>query len=120
MRRLCMAMALTLAWPFAALAGEADVVEVDIVKQNARRYTFSVAVRHADSGWEHYADKWDVVAPDGTVLGTRVLIHPHENEQPFTRSLSGVHVPRGIDTVSLRAHDKVHGYGGVEMRVSVP
>ena len=38
------------------------------------------------TGWEHYANKWDVVGPDDTILGTRVLLHPHVNEQPFTRS----------------------------------
>ena len=27
-----------------------------------------MTVRHADTGWDHYADKWDVVAPDGAVL----------------------------------------------------
>lgn len=61
-----------------------------------------------------------MVAPDGTVLGTRVLLHPHEDEQPFTRSLSGVSVPAGIDRVTLQAHDLVHGYGGAETQVTLP
>jgi len=120
MRRFTMAMALTLAWPLAALAGEADIVGVEVTKQEARGFAFTVTVRHADTGWKHYADKWDVVAPDGAVLGTRVLAHPHVDEQPFTRSLGGVRVPDGIDTVSLRAHDSVHGHGGAEKRVTLP
>jgi len=53
------------------------------------------------------------------VLATRTLLHPHENEQPFTRSLSGVRIPDGVTEVIVRAHDKVHGYGGAEMRVTV-
>ena len=96
-------------------AGEADVVAVEAVKDGAGVYRFHVTVAHGDTGWDHYADKWDVVAPDGTVLGTRDLLHPHENEQPFTRSLGGVAIPPGVTRVTLRAHDSVHGYGGREV-----
>ncbi len=102
------------------IAGEADVVGVKIIREGTGTYRFDVSVRHADEGWKHYADKWDVVGPDGTVLGTRVLVHPHEDEQPFTRSLQGVEIPRGVAQVSVRAHDSVHEYGGAEMRVEVP
>jgi hypothetical protein len=102
-----------------AVAGEADVVGVE-VSRAGDGYRFDVTVRHADTGWDHYADAWDVVAPDGSVLGTRTLLHPHENEQPFTRSLSGVVVPAGIAEVTVRAHDSVDGYGGVEMTVALP
>lgn len=99
-----------------ARAGEADVVKVEAQRSGAT-WTFDVTVAHGDTGWEHYADKWDIVAPDGTVLGTRVLYHPHESEQPFTRSLGGVAIPDGIGAVTVRAHDKVHGYGGAEVVV---
>lgn len=102
-----------------ATAGEADVVAVDVAKSGDGRYRFDVTVRHADAGWEHYADKWDVVAPDGRVLGTRVLYHPHVDEQPFTRSLGGIDIPEGVTTVIVRAHDSVHGYGGAELHVEI-
>ena len=101
-------------------AGEADVVGVEIHRDGPGTYSFDVTVRHADTGWDHYADAWEVLTPDGkTVLATRTLLHPHESEQPFTRSLSGVKIPSGVTTVIVRAHDKVHGYGGAEMRVKV-
>lgn len=103
-----------------AIAGEADVVGVDVTNEGGGSYRFNVTVAHSDEGWDHYADAWDVVAPDGTVLGTRVLAHPHENEQPFTRSLTGVTVPNGITEVTLRAKDSVHDYGGAEMTVVLP
>ena len=103
-----------------AMAGEADVVGVKIIKEGTSTYRFDVTVRHGDEGWQHYADKWDVVAPDDSVLGTRELAHPHETEQPFTRSLAGVRIPESVKEVSIRAHDLVHGYGGAEMRVQVP
>ncbi|MEQ8817822.1 MAG: hypothetical protein RLO51_16085 [Thalassobaculum sp.] len=104
----------------AATAGEADVVGVEIRAEGPGLWRFDVAVRHDDTGWDHYADRWDVVGPDGAVLGTRVLLHPHETEQPFTRSLSGVAVPDGVAEVTVRAHDKVHGYGGKVMTVRLP
>lgn len=113
-------VSLALLWSAPALAGEADVVDVDVTADGGGRYTFSVTVKHADEGWKHYADAWEVLAPDGTVLGKRTLYHPHVGEQPFTRSLAGVAVPAGMAAVIVRAHDSVHGYGGGEMRVALP
>ncbi|MBW2442416.1 MAG: hypothetical protein JRH12_18205 [Deltaproteobacteria bacterium] len=104
----------------ATYAGEADVIEVDIKKTADTIYFFKVTVRHADEGWDHYANKWDVVAPDGTVLGTRTLYHPHVDEQPFTRSLSDVEIPAPITEVTVRAHDSVHEYGGKTLKVFIP
>ncbi len=103
-----------------AYAGEADVVGAAVRMTGENTYSFDVTVRHADEGWHHYADKWDVVAPDGSVLGTRILYHPHEDEQPFTRSLSGVKIPESIHEVAVRAHDSVHAYGGKTVKLAVP
>ena len=112
------ALALSAVAP-SVMAGEADVVDVRVLSGGGA-YTFHVTVKHADSGWDHYADKWDVVLPDGTVIATRILHHPHVDEQPFTRSLSDVRIPPGVDRVAIRAHDKVHGYGGTVREVKLP
>lgn len=104
--------------PTILFAGEADIVNVE-VKKSGNSYRFDVTVRHDDTGWQHYADKWDVVTPEGQILATRVLHHPHVNEQPFTRSLSGVEIGAEISSVVIRAHDLVHGYGGQEMTVEL-
>jgi hypothetical protein len=89
-------------------------------------WRFDVTVRHPDTGWEDYADGWDVVTLDGLVLKarpddpfTRLLLHPHENEQPFTRSQSGLELPEGVTVVIVRAHDLVDGFGGRELRVDL-
>ena len=100
-------------------AGEADVEKVRISRESAGTYRFDVTVRHGDTGWKHYADAWEVVGPGGKVLGTRVLLHPHETEQPFTRALSEVRIPPGVERVTVRAHDKIHGFGGKEITVAV-
>ncbi len=102
-----------------ARAGEADVVSVTVAETGTRIYRFDVTVRHEDSGWEHYADLWEVLDPDGRVLATRKLLHPHDTEQPFTRSLNGVPIPSDIARVSVRAHDNVHGYGGAEQTIDM-
>ena len=104
----------------AVAAGEADVLNVEITHSGDERYRVTVTVRHADEGWDHYADQWRVVAPDGTVLGTRTLHHPHETEQPFTRSLGGVSIPADVDAVTVAARDTIHGRGGETMTVQVP
>ncbi len=103
-----------------AHAGEADVTAVDISPRADGTYRFDVTVRHADTGWDHYADRWEVVGEDGAVLATRVLAHPHVDEQPFTRSQDGVAVPPGPRTVTVRAHDSVHGFGRRAMTVALP
>ena len=117
-RRILGALLLLL-WTGAASAGEADVVAVEAAQEGAGTWRFDVTVAHGDEGWDHYADKWEVLAPDGTILGTRVLLHPHVGEQPFTRSLGGVAIPEEIDRVILRAHDSVHGLGGAEITVEL-
>ena len=101
-------------------AGEADVVQVQVSISGERTYRFDVTVQHSDTGWDHYADQWEILAPDGKILGTRKLLHPHVNEQPFTRSLSDVKISSNIKQVSVRAHDSVHAYGGQEMTLDLP
>jgi len=103
-----------------AVAGEADVLAVGVNKQADGTYQFDVTISHRDEGWEHYADKWEILGPDGSNYGTRVLYHPHVDEQPFTRSLSGVKIPAGVTRVTLRAHDSVHEYGGEVVVIDLP
>ena len=101
-------------------AGEADVVAVEARQGSDGSWRFDVTLRHGDEGWDHYADRWDIVGPDGTVYGKRVLAHSHVNEQPFTRILSGVVIPDNLVSVVVRGHDLVHGLGGKELQVDLP
>lgn len=101
------------------LAGEADVINVKVTAKGDNRYRFDVTLEHSDTGWDHYANKWDVLTEDGELLGTRVLAHPHVNEMPFTRSLT-LTIPANISVVVIRAGDSVHEEGGAEMTVELP
>lgn len=113
--------AVVLLWSAAgSLAGEADVIAVTAHPRAPGVYDFDVTVRSHDTGWDHYADRLEAVAPDGRLLGTRALLHPHDDEQPFTRDISGVRVPTGIDRVTVRARYKPGGYDGATVTVTLP
>lgn len=95
---------------FALLAGpafaDAPVVEAAIISGDR----VSVTLSHPDTGWDHYADGWEVLDAEGNSLGIRELAHPHVNEQPFARALSGVAIPDGVDVVYVRARCNVDGW----------
>lgn len=101
-----------------ALANDVEVVKVQM-ERSGDAWRVRTTLRHADSGWDHYADAWRMVNQKGDVLGTRTLHHPHENEQPFTRSLSRVFIPSDIRTVFVEAHDKVHGWSKQRVRIEL-
>ena len=86
----------------------ADLAVVEDVSITGDR--FDVTLSHPDTGWDHYADGWEVLDADGNSLGLRVLVHPHVAAQPFTRSLSGVSVPEGATVVYVRARCNLDGW----------
>ena len=99
--------------------GCAHVIDATITAGSSG-YRIDATVRSADTGWEKYADLWEVRGPNGEVYGERVLAHPHENEQPFTRSLSGVEIPDGVAEVTIAARDSVVGFCGDVFTIAVP
>ncbi len=105
--------------PAPVRAGVADVLAVEVACRELV-CDFAVTLRHADEGWDHYADAFELLAEDRSVLATRVLRHPHVEEQPFTRSLTGVKLPAATKWLIVRARDKLHQYGGAEVRVAIP
>ena len=110
MRRLLLLFVLM---PGVALANSPRVVGIEAMSQDGT-WRFDVAVEHADEGWDHYADAWQILGADDTVLGTRELVHPHVDEQPFTRSLSSVMIPDGANKVIIRARCSKSGWGADE------
>ncbi|MCU7930468.1 MAG: hypothetical protein KZQ90_06685 [Candidatus Thiodiazotropha sp. (ex Codakia rugifera)] len=100
-------------------AGEANVLKVDIRPLGDNRYSIDTTVYHADTGWEHYANSWEVLDLDGKPLGKRTLLHPHVNEQPFTRN-AVLNIPVTIKRIMIRANDLVHGIGGKTVIATVP
>lgn len=112
-----------LLWLVAAMplaAAPADVVAVKIDRNADGSFHVSVTIASDETGWDKYADKWQVLDPDGAILGTRILHHPHVNEQPFTRALPALQIPSSVTKNRVRAHDSVEGFGGAERVVPVP
>lgn len=100
-------------------AGEADVIDVKASCKGKVICDFHVTVSHADAGWEHDADRWEIRSADGQRIGVRNLRHPHDNEQPFARSLNHAQIPNGVNLVVVRARDSRHKYGGREISVKL-
>jgi hypothetical protein len=94
--------------PGLVLAGSVEIVTASAQAAGAGRYHIQVTLRHSDSGWDHYANAWRVLATDGRVLGERILLHPHVDEQPFTRGLT-IAIPAGVTRVEIEAQDSRHG-----------
>ncbi|MBX2809440.1 MAG: hypothetical protein KTR20_12515 [Cellvibrionaceae bacterium] len=111
MKTLCGCCLLWLVISGQAQAGEADVIDVKIRHNGGDSFQIIATVKHADTGWKHYANAWQVLNENGEVIGTRTLHHPHENEQPFSRSLTLTIAPE-VKKITVRALDSVHGAGG--------
>ncbi len=99
-------------------AGNVSIEYAELVR-DANKWRVNVTLRHADTGWEHYADGWRIVDKDGKVLGGRTLYHPHVKEQPFTRSLSAVRIPSDTTVIYIEAHDKVHKWSPERLKIDM-
>jgi len=107
-----------------AVAATGDELYPDVVDAVAEPadggWSFAVTLSSPYDTPERYADAWRVVGPDGTVFGVRELTHDHQNEQPFTRSLSGVEIPHGVATVTIEGRDQLNGWGGATLTIDLP
>jgi hypothetical protein len=102
-----------------AFADPAVIQSVSPVKTDDT-WRFDVTISHPDTGWDHYTDGWRVLSMDGTELGMRALHHPHVDEQPFTRSLSGVLIPPGTKQVQIQTRCLVDGWNPKMTTVKLP
>jgi len=84
-----------------ALADDPIVEKVE-AKRVGMGWRINVTLSHPDAGWDHYANGWEILDQQGHRLGYRELMHPHDHEQPFTRSLSNVMIPDGTREVFIR------------------
>jgi len=97
-----------------------DIVEATATEDGNGSWTFAVTVSSPYDSVERYADAWRVVDADGNELGIRVLAHHHANEQPFTRSQSGIVIPEGVTEVTIQGRDLANGWGGGELTFTLP
>jgi ABC-type oligopeptide transport system substrate-binding subunit len=97
----------------------ASVVGAEATK-DGETWTFALTVVSDDISATEFGDSWELRTLDGDVLATRVLAHEHINEQPFTRSMSGIVIPDGVKTVIGVAHHNVGGYCGETLEIQLP
>jgi len=100
------------------LANDVEIVNVVLTK-HAETWRADVTLKHADTGWKHYADGWRLVDEKGNEIGKRTLYHPHVNEQPFTRSLSGFYIANDTKIIFIEAHDLKHGWSPNKVRIDM-
>ena len=110
MRLYCLLLLASVSVPTSPLrADDPRIAGVNIMKLGMY-WRVSVTLDHPDTGWDHYADAWQIVLEDGSVIGTRELMHPHVDERPFTRSLNAVVVPDGTQRFYIRARCSHDGW----------
>jgi hypothetical protein len=97
-----------------------DVLEAKVRARGPGTFDFDVTVSSPYDTPQRYADAFRVMGKDGTVFGERKLLHDHAGEQPFTRDLHGVTIPRGVRSVIVQARDQKYGYGGKTFEVALP
>jgi len=93
----------------------------------AGSYTFNVTIESADIDCSQYADWWEVLTEDGSLVYRRILEHSHTDANgssdldapgnTFTRSGGPVPVTES-DVLVVRAHMSIGGYNGAVMRGS--
>jgi len=106
--------------PNATVQKYPDVVAVKIRAHASGNFDFDVTVSSPYDSPGRYADAFRVAGTDGKIYGERVLLHDHAEEQPFTRDLYGVTIPRGVRTVVVQARDQKYGYGGKMAEAALP
>ena len=97
-----------------------NVISVKVKHDTGDLFDFDVTVSSPYDTPQRYADAFRVVDKVGRVYGERKLVHDHEDEQPFTRDLYGVFIPKGIRSVVIEARDQKYGYGGAKLEAMLP
>lgn len=97
-----------------------DVLAVELRPTGERSYDVAVTISSPYDTPARYADGWRVLDPEGNVLGTHTLMHDHASEQPFTRTQRGLHIPVGIESVTVEGRDQANGFGGATVTLEVP
>ena len=96
-----------------------EVVDAELESSGGGEYALSVTISSPYDSPRRYADGWRVLSPDGEVLGRHELMHDHADEQPFTRTQTGLEIPEGVGRITVEGRDLENGYGGQTVTVPV-
>lgn len=101
-------------------ADHPDVLAAVLEGDGGEGWSLDVTLSSEYDSPERYADGWRVLDPDGEVLGEHTLGHDHADEQPVTRTQTGLEIPDGVDVVTVEGRDTENGFGGATLEVEVP
>ena len=96
--RLGMLMVLAGLYSAGAWAGDVRIRAAELGSDGRGSWTAHVTLEHGDTGWEHYADAWRVLGPDGTVLGCVEF----EQAVDFGDGMTTPHQGGGTDVAVVR------------------
>lgn len=96
--------------PGSVLAGKPQVVWVEL-NQEARHWRITGTLSHDDAGDYHFMDRWQVLTPDGDVLGEEAFITPRVQAPERITTLRDIRLPQGTREIRVRVHDTLHGWG---------
>lgn len=98
-----------------------NVVEVKVRQaRDGKLFDFDVTLSSPYDTPARYADAFRVGNGKGLTFGERVLLHDHQDEQPFTRDLYEVDIPPSVKEVVVQGRDQKNGYGGKTVTVKLP
>jgi hypothetical protein len=98
-----------------------DVTDVKVrLARDGKQFDFDVTLSSPYDTRERYADAFRVSNGKGLNFGERILLHDHQDEQPFTRDLYEVDIPAGVKEVVVQGRDRKFGYGGKTRTVKLP
>ena len=97
-----------------------DVVGAVLTSDGNGTWSLDVTLSSAYDSPQRYADGWRVMDASKNVLGEHTLTHDHADEQPVTRTQSGLEIPDGVDVVTVQGRDTENGFGGATLEVEVP
>ncbi len=101
-------------------ADHPDVLAAVLEPDGSGAWALTVTLSSQYDSPERYADGWRVLDADGAVLGQHTLTHDHADEQPVTRTQTGLAIPDDVDLVTIEGSDTANGYGGRTLEVEVP
>jgi hypothetical protein len=120
MTALSASIALVLSLAAGVASADAPTVTGARAEKIGGLWMIEVTLAHKDTGWDHYANGFEVQAPDGTRLGYRELTHPHVGEASFQWALTGLKIPDDISYVLIRPRCSLVGWSAEPVRLDLP
>ncbi len=99
--------------PGPAGAGAPKVLEATLVKTR-KNWDLYVKFSHSGPGERFGVDYWSVLTDRGERLRVVSPSRPRATDEPYESWMRDIPVPPGTRTLTVKLHDRIHGYEGVQ------